>query len=125
MRPRMASSNPEDVVSGPPPKRQKMSPSSTINTTQPDKDVKMDDRKTQLVVSDNGFQFEREAQAGILHFVNLSNPGFSGTLKQRYVFGRVSIPPSLPSILGILQASMHVSSFRSLLFQLWKLRVFR
>lgn len=125
MPPRMASSNPDDVVSEPPPKRQKMSPSSTINTTQPDKDVKMDDRKTQLVVLDSGFQYEREAQVGILHFVNLSNPGFSGTLKQRYVFGHISIPLSLPSIIGISQASTHVSSFRSLLFQLWKLRLFR
>jgi tRNA pseudouridine13 synthase len=91
----MASSNPNDVVSGPPPKRQKMSPatSSTINTTQPDKDVKMDDRKTQLVVSDNGFQPEREAEVGILHFVNLSNPGFSGTLKQRCVLKRVCCHP--------------------------------
>jgi hypothetical protein len=94
--PKMASSNPNDnVVSGPPAKRQKMSP-STVNTTQPDKDVKMDDRKTQLVVSDNGFQFEREAQVGVLHFVNLSNPGFAGTLKQRYVFARASILPLRP-----------------------------
>lgn len=28
-------------------------------------------------------QREREAQAGILCFVNVSNPGFSGILKQR------------------------------------------
>lgn len=30
-------------------------------------------------------QRERESQAGILCYVNESNPGFSGILKQRYV----------------------------------------
>ena len=45
----------------------------------------MDDTITQTVVSDSGFQPEREAQVGILHFVNSENIGFTGTLKQRYV----------------------------------------
>lgn len=35
-------------------------------------------------MSDNGFQPEREAQVGIVHFVNTTNVGFTGTLKQRY-----------------------------------------
>jgi tRNA pseudouridine13 synthase len=56
----------------------------------------MEDRKTQLVISDNGFQPEREAQVGILHFVNLSNPGFSGTLKQRCVLMHIFSPPLYP-----------------------------
>jgi hypothetical protein len=97
----MASLDLENEAAGPPTKRQKISAEapSIINTTQPvgtpksGKDVKMDDRKTHLVVVDNGFQPEREAEVGILHFVNTSNPGFSGTLKQRYVSGCCSLSP--------------------------------
>ncbi len=97
----MASLDFENEGAEPPTKKQKITTEtpSTINTTQsdsaiqPPKGVKMDDRKTHLVVVDNGFQPEREAQVGILHFVNTSNPGFSGTLKQRYVSGSALFPP--------------------------------
>ena len=90
----MTSPNPQDVVAEPPRKRQKLSssPSTTTSTTEriaAEQPVKaMDESKiqTQIVVSDNGFQPEREETVGILHFVNATNLGFSGTLKQRYVF---------------------------------------
>ena len=91
--PKMASS--EAPEREPPRKRQRLSPpppppSTTSTTQQPAKNVdKMEDQRTKLIVSDNGFQPERETEVGILHFVNTSNPGFSGTLKQRYVSGRV------------------------------------
>ena len=45
----------------------------------------MDGTIKQTVVSDNGFQPDREAQVGILQFINEKNAGFTGTLKQRYV----------------------------------------
>lgn len=91
----MASSNSQDVVAEPPRKRQKLSPPPSTATTTTTKNVAgeqtveaMNEPKTQMqiVVSDNGFQPEREQAVGILHFVNATNPGFSGTLKQRYVF---------------------------------------
>jgi hypothetical protein len=99
--PKMASLNFENEGAEPPTKKQKITieTPSTIKTTksdaatQPLKGIKMDDRKTHLVIIDNGFQPEREAQVGILHFVNTSNPGFSGTLKQRYVSGYVLFSP--------------------------------
>jgi tRNA pseudouridine13 synthase len=73
----------------PPTKKQKISPSTSIpasvTTSQPTKPLKMDDKKTFLVAIDNGFQPERETQVGVLCFVNTENPGFSGTLKHRYV----------------------------------------
>lgn len=47
----------------------------------------MEDMIKQTVVSDTGFQPDREAQVGILKFVNEKNAGFTGTLKQRYVLG--------------------------------------
>ena len=98
----MASPNPPDnVVSEPPRKRQKISPPPSFSTTataQSSKSVtKMDDSRTQNAVSDNGFQPEREIACGILHFVNSSNPGFSGTLKQRYARNLTSL---IPSFLG-------------------------
>ena len=84
----MASSDSQDVE--PPRKKQRLSPaqSSTLTTTTrgiESKAAKMDDTIKQTVMSDNGFQPEREMQAGILHFVNSKNLGFTGTLKQRYV----------------------------------------
>lgn len=81
--------NSEKEVMGPPPKRQKLATGqpSIVNQTKPRKDAKMDDRLTRLAPVDNGFQPEREAEVGILYYVNPSNPGFSGTLKQRYVSG--------------------------------------
>jgi len=88
---KMAKLDFDNGVEGPPTKKQKISPAdlsnvTTTQPTQPDKTAKMDDRKTHLAVVDNGFQPERETQVGILCFVNSDNPGFSGTLKQRYVF---------------------------------------
>jgi hypothetical protein len=84
----------DEASQPPPPKRQKISPSqskssiSTSATQQTDKPAaKMDHMPTQMVVSVNGFQPEREIKVGITHFVNHENPGFSGTLKQRYVTG--------------------------------------
>jgi hypothetical protein len=73
----------------PPRKRARLSPStnspSTNTIQQPPKDVMiMEPYTVQTVMSDSGFQPEREFQVGILHFVNSSNPGFTGTLKQRY-----------------------------------------
>jgi hypothetical protein len=82
----------DNEASQPPPKRQKISPTqskpsiSTSTAQQTDKPAaKMDHMPTQMVVSVNGFQPEREIKVGITHFVNHENPGFSGTLKQRYV----------------------------------------
>ena len=109
-KPKMASLVFENEGAEPPTKKQKITTEtpSTINTTEsdtatrPSKGVKMDDRETNLVVVHNGFQPEREAQVGILHFVNTSNPGFSGTLKQRYVSG-YALFPLFSSYLSILK----------------------
>jgi len=84
----MASSEGQDVVAEPPRKRQRISPQpSTAASTQlePVKVAKMEDTIKQTVVSDTGFQPDREKEVGILHFVNEENRGFTGTLKQRYV----------------------------------------
>ena len=93
----MTSSDSQDVGVEPPRKRQRLSPplppSTSSNTTTIPKEEKMeqmDDTVKQTVMSDTGFQPEREAQVGILHFVNSENLGFTGTLKQRYVFYVVS-----------------------------------
>lgn len=74
----------------PPRKRQKLSPTpnpnTTITTTTTTDDNKptMDHRPSKLdVVGETSDG--KEAEVGILHFVNASNPGFSGVLKQRYV----------------------------------------
>jgi hypothetical protein len=85
----------DNGVAGPPTKRQKISTEtpSIVPTTQPEIPTEMDHQKTHLTIVDNGFQPEREYQVGILCFVNNSNPGFSGTLKQRYVSGRHSSAP--------------------------------
>ena len=75
----------------PPRKRQRLSPTtqhppSSTNATLPEA-AKMEDHTIkQIVISDSGFQPDREAQAGILHFVNEQSLGFTGTLKQRYVY---------------------------------------
>lgn len=80
-------------VDEPPPKRQKVDSPHASTQQAPDfttpklaqgltvKDV----THTQTVMSDTGFQPDREAEVGILHFVNSSNVGFTGILKQRYV----------------------------------------
>lgn len=85
---KMASSDSQDVE--PPRKKQRLcppQPSTSTTTTRgiESKAAKMDDTIKQTVMSDNGFQPERETQAGILHYVNSKNLGFTGTLKQRYV----------------------------------------
>lgn len=78
-----------EAAQEPPRKRQKLSPtptptSNTNTVTTDDNKSKMDSKPTRLdtvgEISDG-----REAEVGILHFVNTSNPGFSGILKQRYV----------------------------------------
>ncbi|TVY17982.1 Multisubstrate pseudouridine synthase 7 [Lachnellula arida] len=69
----------------PPRKRQKLSPTPNTNTTTTTDDNKtnMDHRPSKLdVVGETSDG--KEAEVGILHFVNASNPGFSGVLKQRY-----------------------------------------
>jgi hypothetical protein len=43
----------------------------------------------------------REAECGILQWVNKSNPGFKGTLKKRYVF-------EISFILCLLSCSLHL-----------------
>jgi len=64
----------------PPPKRQKLSsPPPTISTA-----TNMD-RTNQTVLSETGFQPDREAEVGITEYVNTENRGFSGVFKQRYV----------------------------------------
>src|SRR5271163_3815462 len=94
----MASANAQDVPAEPPRKRQKLSPPPSTSRTPATKTqqsgkqvatIETQMTQTRVVVSDNGFQPEREAQVGILHFVNGTNPGFSGTLKQRYVLGHL------------------------------------
>jgi hypothetical protein len=86
----MASSALQDIDAEPPKKRQRLSSPLSINTASASKQVatscEMDNTIKQTVVSDSGFQPERDAQVGILHFVNSEKQGFSGTLKQRYVF---------------------------------------
>jgi len=89
----------------PPLKKQRTSseslPSSTNNTqdsimadqptsnTQPNSNttIAMDNPivapATRVVISDTGFQPEKEIAVGITHFVNSENPGFQGVLKQR------------------------------------------
>ncbi|TVY50580.1 Multisubstrate pseudouridine synthase 7 [Lachnellula cervina] len=75
----------------PPRKRQKLSPTpnpnttttTTTTTTTDDNKPTMDHRPSKLdVVGETSDG--KEAEVGILHFVNASNPGFSGVLKQRY-----------------------------------------
>src|SRR4051812_15723860 len=86
-----------------PRKRQKLESSSStttsqlldtpqLNTINPDSalnnnsDITMEDNKQkQQDPLINASQPDREAEAGILHYVNKSNPGFQGVLKHRYV----------------------------------------
>ncbi|PQE22202.1 pseudouridine synthase Pus7 protein [Rutstroemia sp. NJR-2017a WRK4] len=59
-----------------------MNQNSALNNNS---DIAMEnsDQKQQDPTS-NASEPEREAEAGILHYVNKSNPGFQGVLKQRY-----------------------------------------
>jgi hypothetical protein len=96
----MASVRPYDDVPASresPRKRQKLSPpppsttpGNPTATTQPSPPVAkpaaaMDEPFVPMVMSGTGFQPDREKQCAIVHFVNTSNPGFTGILKQRYV----------------------------------------
>lgn len=90
MSPDMASLEPPGVNMGPPRKRQRiLSPSLTNSTTSTQMSLEGTAAKScghnRTVMSDTGFQPDREAQVGIIHFVNSANVGFTGTLKQRYV----------------------------------------
>jgi len=75
----------------PPRKRQRLSPTPTSKTAAEAKG-KMDDRSSRLENSGE-ISDGREAEVGILHFVNSSNPGFSGVLKHRYVNCSFSLHP--------------------------------
>lgn len=78
-----------------PRKRQRLSPSIESNTTSTpqhlSRNIPMID-PNKLVADSTGFQLEREAQVGILHFVSSTNSGFSGILKQRYVNSTHYVP---------------------------------
>ncbi|TVY34387.1 Multisubstrate pseudouridine synthase [Lachnellula occidentalis] len=77
-----------EAATEPPRKRQKLSPTptptpNTTTTTTDGKKANMDHKPSRLdVVGETSDG--KEAEVGILHFVNASNPGFSGVLKQRY-----------------------------------------
>ncbi|KAL3427084.1 tRNA pseudouridine synthase d [Phlyctema vagabunda] len=58
--------------------------SNNINNNTSSDTANMVDKTPQPGGANSGFQPEREAEVGILHFVNSTNPGFSGVLKQRY-----------------------------------------
>jgi len=103
---KMASSNAPDGEAEPPRKRQRITPPSTSPSTsaaQPQLQGPIDEKKTGSSVTSapnmeirgpaamNGFEPGKEAAVGILCFVNDSNPGFVGTLKQRYVSNLYSL----------------------------------
>lgn len=77
-----------------PPKRQKLSSSHNPSTSTPYITTHptalgaaaKSSTRTQIVMSESGFQPDREEQVGISHFVNTSNVGFTGVLKQRYAW---------------------------------------
>jgi hypothetical protein len=52
----------------------------------------MDEPVVKMPLTETGFQPERERNCAILFFVNTSNPGFTGVLKQRYVHVLPSCP---------------------------------
>jgi tRNA pseudouridine13 synthase len=83
---------------GPPPKRQKISepqpqqPQSSLSLSSehkpqdPARPIEGSDMEAfSLTADDSQRDLKKEKQVGILHFVNASNPGFSGVLKQRYI----------------------------------------
>lgn len=45
----------------------------------------MDEPHVKMSFTETGFEPEREKSCAIIHFVNPSNPGFTGVLKQRYL----------------------------------------
>jgi hypothetical protein len=73
-------------------KRQKLScppPTSSTSSAQPignsTQTAKMDESETKVDVTESGFLPDQERHVGILHFVNVMNPGFTAVFKQRYV----------------------------------------
>jgi tRNA pseudouridine13 synthase len=76
---------PEELLE-PARKRQKLS-SPTHLSAHVANDIAVNSMSEAQTIAHNAMmsQRDREAQAGILCFVNESNPGFSGILKQRYV----------------------------------------
>ena len=73
-------------------KRQKLSsppPTSSASSAQPignpAQTAKMDESETKVDVTESGFLPDQERHVGILHFVNVMNPGFTAVFKQRYV----------------------------------------
>ncbi|KAH7321647.1 pseudouridine synthase [Rhexocercosporidium sp. MPI-PUGE-AT-0058] len=63
---------------------QPTSNTDNTNTTSTNMDNPLLPHATRVVISDTGFQPEKEIAVGITHFVNSENPGFQGVLKQRY-----------------------------------------
>jgi hypothetical protein len=68
-------------------KRQKLSPQPSQHSAHVANNVVINSMSETQAMAHNAMmsQRDREARAGILCFVNESNPGFSGILKQRYV----------------------------------------
>ncbi|KAH8596856.1 pseudouridine synthase [Bisporella sp. PMI_857] len=64
----------------PPPKRQKLESASTSDSHS----ITTPQSRARTIMSDSGFQPDREVEVGITQVVNASNQGFQGTLKQRY-----------------------------------------
>jgi hypothetical protein len=91
--------DPPTVIDSPRKRLKLSSPPSTTSTSTPSNPLqlphttphvgspitKMDEPEVPMPITENGFQPEREQQCAIVHFVNPSNPGFTGVLKQRYV----------------------------------------
>ncbi|RDW70150.1 hypothetical protein BP5796_08547 [Coleophoma crateriformis] len=88
----MASLSPSNDLDERPSKRIKASPTQLPSSSSTDCNTanitsglaKMDPENPKPNDKSGGFQPEREAEVGILCFVNSTNPGFSGILKQRY-----------------------------------------
>jgi hypothetical protein len=78
-------SGPEELLE-PARKRQKLSPPPSQYSAHVTNNIVSNAMSEAHTTAHNAMmsQREREAQAGILCFVNESNPGFSGILKQRY-----------------------------------------
>jgi hypothetical protein len=79
-------SGPEELLQ-PARKRQKLSPPQSQHSAHVQHNIVINSMSEAQTMAHNTMmsQRDRETQAGILCFVNESNPGFSGILKQRYV----------------------------------------
>lgn len=78
-------SGPEELLE-PARKRQKLSPPLSQHSAHVTNNIMSNAMSEAQTMAHNAMmsQCDREAQAGILYYVNESNPGFSGILKQRY-----------------------------------------